>query len=126
MKKLAVAALLLLAIPLAQAQVLAPVPFRASALTNTVQTIKASRGVLQSGQCQNPNSTTVYFQAYDMTGTPVLGTTTPKITLGMLGTSVWTLPDSFNFASAIKIAVSTAVSGSGTPASTVPCTFGFN
>lgn len=126
MKKFAVAALLLLTIPLAQAQVLAPVPYRASALTNTPLTIKAAKGVLQNGKCANPNSVTVYVNFYDTANAVVVSSSTPTYTLPLLGTSVGELPGAYNFANAIKVAASTAVGGTGTPSSTLVCGFGFN
>lgn len=123
MKKLFLAALLLLATAFpAMAQVTAPAPY-STALTSIV-TIKSSRGTVQWLSCFNPNSSPAYIQLFDAaTATP--GTSTPKLSFGIPATTTTSVPSTVQFLNAIKAAATTTRNG-GTPVTTAAvCNFGF-
>lgn len=125
MKKLYVALLLLLAIPVANAQLLGPVPYKNSALNTTPSTIKAGPGVLQWLQCYNPSGTLAYAQLYDNSGTVLPGTTVSTMTVPIpSGNTV--IPTPTNFFNAIKISATLNAVGTGSPASSLLCNAGFN
>src|SRR4029077_11268609 len=56
-------------------------------LSTTVATVKGSAGTLGGYYIYNPNSSVAYVQIFDISGTVTLGTSTPKLSLGIPATS---------------------------------------
>ncbi len=123
--KILFAASLLLASP-AIAQVNAPFPFRASALTNTVQQPKLARGAFQWGICYNPNASVEYVQVFDLATTVTLGTTPPTLSIPLAASTVTQLPFPAVMLNGLQIAGTTTATGSTAPGSALVCNFGFN
>lgn len=103
-------------------------PFLANGLSTTVKTVKASAGELGAYHCLNPNASAVYIQIFDAaSGSITLGTTVPKLSLGLpaaaAGNVEWA--NGINFATAINVAATTTAAGSTAPGTAVDCNFGF-
>lgn len=110
----------------AAAQVNAPFPYRASALSNTVVQPKLSRGVFQWGSCYNPNAGVVYVQVFDSAGTVTLGTTPPTLAIPLPPTAVTQLPFPAVMLNGLQLAATTTATGSTAAGSALVCNFGFN
>jgi hypothetical protein len=102
-------------------------PFLDNAQSTTVTTVKGSAGELGAYHCLNPNSAPAYVQIFDTSGTVILGTTIPVLSLGLPasdgGNLEWTI--GVHFANAIKVAVTTTATGSTAPGTAVDCNFAF-
>ena len=87
--------------------------------TTTVQTVKASAGSLCGWHVFNPNTSVAYLQIFDVAGSVTLGTTTPKLSLGIPagGGANLLVPLGISFANTIKLACTTTETGSTAPAS---------
>lgn len=107
-------------------QVSAPFPSKQSALSTTVKTIKATKGVLAWGQCYNTVATVIYIQVFDTTAAVTLGTTVPNASFGIAASGPTNLPLPMQFNKAIKVAATTTVGGNTAPGTAVDCNFGFN
>lgn len=116
---------LLLAIP-AAAQVQAPIPVKAVALTTTVVTLKAAAGQLQWVVCQNTDAAIAYVQVFDYSGAPTLGTTAPTLALPIAAQSTTVLPVASQYFNAIKVAATTGPTNNTAPATALNCNFGIN
>lgn len=94
--------------------------FRVAALTNTAVAVKASPGTLYGYHIHNPAAGTTYIQFYDTAqGSVAVGTTTPKLTLGLpAGASVdiMSAVPGIGFGVAITIAATTTATGGTAPA----------
>lgn len=119
-------ALILLACPVAMAQVNAPFPYRASALSNTVVQPKLARGVFQWGSCYNPNASVEYVQIFDLATTVTLGTTPPTLAIPLAASTVSQLPFPAVMLNGLQLAATTTATGSTAPGSALVCNFGFN
>lgn len=123
--KIIAAAVLLMASP-AVAQVNAPFPFRASALTNTVVQPKLSRGSFQWGSCYNPNASVEYIQVFDSAATVTVGTTAPTMAIPLAASTVTALPFPAVMLNGLQLAATASATGSTAPAAPLVCNFGFN
>jgi hypothetical protein len=88
----------------------------------TVTAVKAGAGQLYGYYFYNPNASVAYVQVFDVaTGSVTLGTTTPKLSLGIPAGSAANLDISNGvaFGTAITIAITTTRAGSTGPGSTV-------
>lgn len=128
MKRIAAAlAALALTGSLAAAQIVPSyAPRLANGLTNSAVTIKSSRGIAQWLQCVNPNAGVVYVQFYDTASAVVVGTTTPKLSIGFASGTASTTFLSATFLAAIKIAATTTPTGGSAPAGAIDCNLGIN
>lgn len=127
MKKLIVGlmALALLASP-AMGQVNAPFPYKASGLTNSAVTVKASKGTLQWASCYNPSNAVAYVQVFDIAGSVTLGSSVPKLSLAIASGANLPITGPATFINAIKVAATTTAGGSTAPSTALDCNFGFN
>jgi hypothetical protein len=94
----------------------------AGSIAATVTSVKASAGQLYGWYIYNPNASVAYVQIFDLaTGSVTLGTTTPKMSLGIPAGSAANieLSNGIAFATAISIAITTTRAGSTGPGSTV-------
>jgi len=102
-------------------------PVLANDLSTTVTTIIGAPATLGYYFCWNPNAAVSFIQIFDTAGTVTLGTTAPKISLGLPPTSSgnleWTA--GVHFAAAIKVAATTTVNGAVAPSSPTQCNFGY-
>jgi hypothetical protein len=89
-----------------------------TALTSTVQAIKASAGSLKGYYIYNPNATAQFVQFYNTaSGSVTVGTTNPLFMLTIPATSaanLW-MPDGIAFATAISWAATSTAGGNGAP-----------
>lgn len=126
MKRLLLAAVVLAALcASADAQVSAPAPYRNVALSNVAATIKSTRGTIQWGTCYNPSNAVALVNLYDTSSAVVVGTTTPKLSIGIASGANSPIMGPAQFLNAIKIAATTG-DGSTAPSSNLICNFGFN
>lgn len=76
-------------------------------------------------QCYNPNASAAFVQAWDQTAAPTVGTTAPKISIGIPATTVSPAiqleATLFNKA---WVAATTAATGGTAPGSALVCNFG--
>lgn len=102
-------------------------PILASALTNSAVTVDASAGTLGYYFCWNPAAAVTYIQIYDIAGAVTVGTSVPKMSLGIPPTASGNLEWSqgVHFANAIKVAATTTAGGGTAPATAADCNFGF-
>jgi hypothetical protein len=102
-------------------------PVLENGLSTTVQTVDSSAGSLGYYYCYNPNTTVAYIQIFDTSGTVTLGTTTPKLSIGIPGTAGGNLEwaNGVSFANAIKVAATTTATGSTAPSTAIDCNFGY-
>jgi hypothetical protein len=100
-------------------------PYKASALTNTAVTVKASAGNLGGYHCFNPAAAATYIQIYDTAGAVTVGTTTAVLSFGLpaSGGGNVEFANGVNFASAIKVAATTTGTGGTAPATAAECNF---
>lgn len=100
-------------------------PYKASALTNSAVTVKASAGNLGGYHCLNAAAAITYIQIFDTSGAVTLGTTTPVLSFGLPASGAGNLEFSngVNFANAIKVAATTTAGGSTAPATAMDCNF---
>lgn len=105
----------------------ASTPVLANALSTTVKTVAASAAQLTFYHCSNPNTSAIYVQVFDISGTVTLGTSTPAISLRFPGTDGTANLSQVNltFANAIKVAATTTATGSSAPSTAVDCNFGY-
>lgn len=87
------------------------------ALAATVTQVKGAAGLLGSIYCYNPNATVGYVQIFDAasTGAVTLGTTAPKLSIGIPATSGNGIPLSaigITFLTGIQVAATTTATGS--------------
>lgn len=105
-------------------------PGETAALSTTVTAIKANPGQLAILNCYNPNATATYVQIFDaLTANVTLGTTTPKLVLGLPPTNANAVDDSpvgFQFFTGISYAATTTATGSTAPGTAVVCSYGYN
>jgi hypothetical protein len=92
-------------------------------LGTTVVAVKASQGTLGGWYVYNPNTSVAYLQIFDVaSGSVTLGTTRPKLTLGIPASGAANLEMSLgvHFGTAISIAASTTPSGSSANSTALP------
>jgi hypothetical protein len=91
----------------------------ATALTSTVQAIKASAGKLRGYYIYNPNSAAVFVQFYNTaSGSVTVGTTNPLFMLtipALSAANLWLAPAGVNFGTAISWAATSTAGGNGAP-----------
>jgi len=103
-----------------------------NALSTTVTAIKSSAaGQLGAVYCWNPNSSVAYIQIFDVAtaGAVTLGTTAPKLSLGIPPTNSggFTLSAiGVSFTTGIQVAATTTATGSTAPATALDCNAAFN
>lgn len=100
--------------------------FLANAMSTTVKAVKASAGQLYSYHCYNPAAAATYIQIFNTaSGSVVLGTTTPVLSLGIpaggAGNLEW--PNGLAFSTAISAAATTTATGLTAPATAADCNF---
>lgn len=127
MKKLlaGMLALALLATP-ALAQVNAPIPKAAPALTNTAVVLKPAAGVLQWVNCGNANAAIEYVQVFDVAGTVTVGTTPNTLALAIPPSTAVSLLLPAQTFNGIQVAATTTPGGSTAPGAALVCNFGIN
>lgn len=89
-----------------------------SALSTTVQSVKAGAGKLGGWYIYNPNASVAYVQIFNVaSGSVTLGTTTPTLSLGIPASSAANLMngEGIDFSTAISIAATTTATGSTAP-----------
>lgn len=101
-------------------------PFRAVALSNTAVAVKTGRGSLQWLHCVNPSGAIAYVQTYDTTSAVVVGTTTPKLSIGLAAGQALGQQVGVSFVSKLWIAATTTVSGGSAPGTALDCALGIN
>ena len=97
------------------------------AVINTAVAVKGAAGIIYGYHIFNPGSSLTYVHFYDMAAASVvIGTTNPVLSLalpstanGQVGLDSPSLPTGVNFTTAISIACTTGLSGSGVPSSSV-------
>lgn len=119
-------ALLCMAPMSALAQVTAAVPFKATGLTNTAVTIKATIGTIQWGTCYNPSKATAYVQFFDKSAAVTVGTDVPVLSVAIATLQNMPIVGPSQFVNAIKIAATTTAGGNTAPSAALDCNFGFN
>lgn len=95
---------------------------------STATAIKASAGQIYGYHIYNSNSTVVYVQIFDLaSGSVTVGTSTPKMSLGIPPSSgaTFALDSGIAFATAITFACTTTRSGSTNPSNTVDVNFSY-
>jgi hypothetical protein len=123
--EIALGAIMLVSAAKAEAQVLAPIPFRAAALTNTAVQVKASAGEIRWATCGNANASSEYLQVYDVAGAVTVGTTTPTLSIPIpVGGGFFAINS--QYFNAIKIAATTTAAGGTAPGTALDCSAGFN
>lgn len=93
--------------------------FRSIDLDETEEAVKTGPGHLGGWHIWNDSAAVHYVHFYDATTTAVtVGTSTPKMTLGIpaTGGACVMLPQGIEFETAITAACTTAVGGTGNPA----------
>lgn len=119
-------ALALLAATPAQAQITAPASTLVPSVTTSIGTLKPSRGALAWISCYNANPV-AWLQLFDTTGTPVLGSTVPRLSIPLSATAVTQAVTPAQFLNGIKYAVTSSATGAISPGTgAVSCNFGFN
>lgn len=99
-------------------------PVRASALSTTVVTVSGA-GILDSIILFNPNTSVAYVQIFDISGTVTLGTSIPRLSIGVpKEDSVCLSGLNLKFPNAIKVAATTTAAGSSAPSTALDCNFG--
>lgn len=97
-------------------------------ITNVIQTVYSpavSRSsVLSWAYCYNTNAAVVHLQVFDV-GSPVLGTSPPKMSLDLPASGPANFPLEATFLTAIRVAATTTATGSTAPGSPVDCNFGY-
>lgn len=100
-------------------------PLLANGLTTTVKTVKSTEGVVAWLSCYNPNSAVAYVQFFDTAGAVTLGTTAPRLAVGLAPSATTTLPLARAvFLNGVKIAATTTATGSTAPTTAVVCNLG--
>jgi hypothetical protein len=91
-------------------------------LTNTVTAVKASAGQIYGYQFFNGTAATAYVQLFDIaTGSVTLGTTAPKLSIGIPagGSFMLSHENGVQYATAISVACTTTRAGLTAPASSI-------
>ncbi|HVF75495.1 MAG TPA: hypothetical protein VM938_10640 [Acidimicrobiales bacterium] len=93
------------------------IPFFDASASAAVETMKAAPGRLGYIEVYNQNATGIFLQLFDA-DTVTLGSTTPKLSLFVPGSSAIreALPAPFDFTRSIKYAVTATATGSTAPA----------
>lgn len=120
------AAMMLVSCEPAFAQVRGAVPVTAAALSTTVATIKSGNSTLQWLHCYNPSNAAAFVQIFDTAGAVTLGTTVPKVSIGIATLTSAMVPAPTSFLAGIKAAATTTATGSSAPSAAVVCNFGVN
>jgi hypothetical protein len=107
------------------AQAKGSAPSLANGLSTTVKTVRAGNGALAFLSCYNPNATVAYVQFFDTVGTVTLGTTVPKLSIGVPATQHVSVPVGAAFLAGIKAAATTTATGSTAPGTALDCNFAF-
>lgn len=105
----------------AQSQGFAPV--LTNGLSTTPKVVKASNGAVELVACYNPNASAAYVQLFDTTGAVTLGTTTPKMSIGIPATQHVSVQVGAAFLAGIKVAATTTATGSTAPSAALDCNF---
>lgn len=124
-KWLIATAILLCTAAVAVGQNYGSTPYDANGLTNSVKTVKASRGLLQVLSCYNPNSSAAYVQVFDTASAPTVGVTAPRFSIGFGATSSQSVPLGVGMLNAIKIAATQTATGSSALDAPINCTVAF-
>jgi hypothetical protein len=100
-----------------------------AAISTTVQTVKSSGGQIGKLYCDNPNSSAIYVETFDVSGTVTLGTTAPTQAymipaLNAGGFALALIGDQYG--NAIKIAAVTSVNGTTAPTTPGNCNVSWN
>jgi hypothetical protein len=98
-------------------------------LSTTVQTVKGTAGQLGKLYCDNPNTTAIYVETFDVSGTVTLGTTAPTQAYYIPATNAagFSLPlVGDQYANAIKIAAVTTENGGTAPTTPGNCNVSWN
>lgn len=109
----------------ARAQAYGSAGYAAPALSTTVATVKASKAQLAFVHCYNPNASAAFVQFFDTAGAVTLGTTPPKVFIGIPATQSVSVPVGIEFVNALKAAASTTPNGNTALGSALNCSFGF-
>ena len=107
------------------AQAKGSAPSLANGLSTTVKTVRAGNGALAFLSCYNPNAAVAYVQLFDTAGAVTLGTTLPKLSIGVPATQSSSFPIGAAFLAGIKAAATTTATGSTAPATALDCNFTF-
>jgi hypothetical protein len=107
------------------AQVKGAAPSLANGLSTSIKTVRAGNGVLSFLSCYNPNATVSYVQFFDTIGTVALGTTVPKLSIGIPATQHVSVPVGAAFLVGIKAAATTTATGNTAPGTPLDCNFTF-
>lgn len=110
----------------AQAQVYGSSSYLANNLGTTVRTARASRANLTFVSCYNASNAVAYVQLFDVAGSVTLGTTVPRLSLGIPTAGQLTAQVNVQFLNALKAAATTTPTGSSAPSASVDCNFGLN
>ena len=96
-------------------------PYLKDGLTTVVQTVKSLPGTLGGWYIYNPNAAVTYVQIFDISGTVTLGTSVPKLSIGVPPGSAANveISEGVAFFTAIKIAATTTAKGNSAPVSGV-------
>ena len=88
-----------------------------SALTNSAQTVKATQGGIGGYYIYNPDSAAAYVQFFDESGTITIGTTTPKMSIGVPAGAAAHIEFAHDipFLNSIKVAATTTATGLTAP-----------
>jgi hypothetical protein len=102
--------------------------FLKNGLSNTNAQVKSGQGTLGGWYIYNPNSSVAYVQIFDTaTGSITVGTTVPKLSIGIPATSAANLELTLGiqFGTAICVAATTAATNATAPSTAVDCNFWF-
>jgi hypothetical protein len=97
-------------------------------LSNTNSQIKSGQGTLGGWYVYNPNASVAYLQIFDTaTGSITVGTTAPKLSIGIPTASAANLELTcgIQFGTAICVAATTTATGGTAPSSALDCSFWF-
>lgn len=97
-----------------------------NALSNTNSQVKSGAGTLGGYYIYNPNTSVAYIQIFDTaTGSITVGTTVPKLSIGIPASSAANLnsDQGIAFATAICVAATTTATGASAPSTALDCNF---
>lgn len=97
-----------------------------AALSNTVIAVKLSAGTLGPVICGNSNSSIIYVQVFDTSGSVTLGTDPPDWIVPIPPTNVGGISTGVAMLNGIKLAATTTATGSAAPSDGLDCSLGYN
>ena len=119
---------LVLQLSTVRAQFMDYLSYVALGLTNSAVTVTENPGPFLGYNCYNPNSTAVFVQLFDTTGSVTVGTTSPTRTIQILPagpTGQQNISPPWSAVNGIKVAATTTQSGSTAPSTALNCEFYF-